>query len=186
MAAGGATARQRSFTARIHSTAPPRGAFLCMARFDEPIEPMTLGSMRANGVRSLALSCLTYHHETVINADKLPDQDSRKNLQELWRQIHGRRSTQNSKRPPLHRTQSGVRQIHHLVPPHRQVSLIWKWYQIAPTLTNIHKSCGAGMRGYMPSGASRQRQRVLVGPLARWPRGGALRCRTCARPLDVM
>jgi hypothetical protein len=25
-----------------------------VARFDEPIEPMTLGNMRANGVRSLA------------------------------------------------------------------------------------------------------------------------------------
>jgi hypothetical protein len=31
------------------------GAFLYMARFDEPIEPMTLGNMRANEVRSLAV-----------------------------------------------------------------------------------------------------------------------------------
>jgi transposase len=30
----------------------------------------------------------------------------------------------------LHRTQSGARQIHHLVPLHRQVNLIWKWYHI--------------------------------------------------------
>jgi len=28
-----------------------------MARFDEPIEPMTLGKMRADGVRSLDVSC---------------------------------------------------------------------------------------------------------------------------------
>jgi hypothetical protein len=41
-----------------------------MARFNEPIEPMTLGNMRANGVRSLAVSCHKCHHETVINADK--------------------------------------------------------------------------------------------------------------------
>jgi hypothetical protein len=38
------------------------------------MEPMTLGNMRANGVRSLAVSCLTCHHETVINADRWPGQ----------------------------------------------------------------------------------------------------------------
>jgi hypothetical protein len=27
----------------FYTTAPPRGAFLCMARFNEPIEPMTPG-----------------------------------------------------------------------------------------------------------------------------------------------
>jgi hypothetical protein len=45
-----------------------------MARFNEPIEPMTLGNMRANGVRSLAVLCHKCHHETVINADKWPGQ----------------------------------------------------------------------------------------------------------------
>jgi hypothetical protein len=40
-----------------------------MARLDEPIELVTLGNMRANGVRSLAVSCLTCRHETVINVD---------------------------------------------------------------------------------------------------------------------
>ena len=54
----------------FYTTAPPRGAFLCMARFSEPIEPMTLGNMRANGVRSLAVSCRKCNHETVIHADK--------------------------------------------------------------------------------------------------------------------
>jgi hypothetical protein len=44
-----------------------------MARFNEPIEPMTLGNMRANGVRSLAVSCHKCHHETVINADQWSD-----------------------------------------------------------------------------------------------------------------
>jgi transposase len=28
----------------------------------------------------------------------------------------------------LHRTQPNTRQIHHLVPLHSQVTLIWKWY----------------------------------------------------------
>jgi hypothetical protein len=39
---------------RIHPTAPPSGAFFCMARFDEPIE-RSLGNMHAKGVRSLAV-----------------------------------------------------------------------------------------------------------------------------------
>jgi hypothetical protein len=34
---------------------------------------MTLGNMRANGVRSLAVSCWQCHHETVLSADPLPD-----------------------------------------------------------------------------------------------------------------
>jgi hypothetical protein len=34
---------------------------------------MTLGNMRANGVPLLAVSCLTCHHETVINASRWPD-----------------------------------------------------------------------------------------------------------------
>jgi hypothetical protein len=38
------------------------------------IEPMTLGSMRRLGARSLAVSCRTCHHETVINADHWPGQ----------------------------------------------------------------------------------------------------------------
>ena len=29
---------------------------------------------------------------------------------------------------PLHRTQSQTRQIHHVLPLYRQVTLIWKWY----------------------------------------------------------
>jgi len=38
-----------------------------MVRFNEPIEPMTLGNMHANGVRSLAVSCHLCHHEAVIS-----------------------------------------------------------------------------------------------------------------------
>jgi hypothetical protein len=36
---------------------PPRGAFLW--RFNDPIEPMTLGNMRENGMRTLAVSAGT-------------------------------------------------------------------------------------------------------------------------------
>jgi hypothetical protein len=45
-------------------------------RFNEPIEPMTLGNMRANGVRSLSVSCMLCHHEAVVDAapwhDRVP------------------------------------------------------------------------------------------------------------------
>jgi hypothetical protein len=33
-----------------------------MTGFKDQIEPMTLGNMRSNGVRSLAVSCWNYHH----------------------------------------------------------------------------------------------------------------------------
>jgi hypothetical protein len=42
-------------------------------RLDEPIEPMTLGNMRANGVRSLDVSCWQCHHRAILSADPLPD-----------------------------------------------------------------------------------------------------------------
>jgi hypothetical protein len=35
--------------------------------------PMTLGNMRANGVRSIAIYCWTCHHDAVMNADRWPD-----------------------------------------------------------------------------------------------------------------
>jgi hypothetical protein len=38
-------------------------------RFNEAIQPMTLGNMRANGVQSLAVQCHKCHHEVVINGD---------------------------------------------------------------------------------------------------------------------
>jgi hypothetical protein len=43
------------------------------SRFTEPIEPMTLGNMRANGVRSLDVSCWQCHHRTITSADPWPD-----------------------------------------------------------------------------------------------------------------
>ena len=43
-----------------------------MTRFDEPIAPMTLGNMRQNGVRSLAIYCECCHHEAVMNVDQWP------------------------------------------------------------------------------------------------------------------
>jgi hypothetical protein len=34
---------------------------------------MTLGNMRANGVRSLSAYCWTCHHDAVLNVDHYPD-----------------------------------------------------------------------------------------------------------------
>ena len=42
-------------------------------RFNEQIEAMTLGNMRANGVRSLDVSCWQCHHRTILSADPWPD-----------------------------------------------------------------------------------------------------------------
>jgi hypothetical protein len=39
-----------------------------MKRNAYPIIPMTLGNIRENGVRSLAVSCLLCHHEAVVDA----------------------------------------------------------------------------------------------------------------------
>jgi hypothetical protein len=38
-----------------------------MAHLNEPIEPMTLGNMRANGVRSLDVCCRQCHHVAKVN-----------------------------------------------------------------------------------------------------------------------
>jgi hypothetical protein len=56
---------------------PFRRRFLTMARFrsNDPIEPMTLGNMRANGVRSLEVSCWQCHqchHRAIMSADRGP------------------------------------------------------------------------------------------------------------------
>jgi hypothetical protein len=37
------------------------------------IEPMTLGNMRAGGVRSLLVTCLRCHYEMIIKADHWMD-----------------------------------------------------------------------------------------------------------------
>jgi hypothetical protein len=44
-----------------------------MARFDQPIEPMTLGNMRELGVRSLDVSCLNCQHRALLSADRWTD-----------------------------------------------------------------------------------------------------------------
>jgi hypothetical protein len=38
---------------------------MAATRINEPIEPMTIGNMRANGVHSLAVSCHLCHHEVL-------------------------------------------------------------------------------------------------------------------------
>jgi predicted RNA-binding Zn-ribbon protein involved in translation (DUF1610 family) len=40
---------------------------------DEPIQPMTLGNMRQNGVRGLFVTCPNCGHQIVVNADAHPD-----------------------------------------------------------------------------------------------------------------
>jgi hypothetical protein len=44
-------------------------------RFTDLIEPMTLGNMRQLGVRSLAVYCWNCHHQTVLSADRWPDDE---------------------------------------------------------------------------------------------------------------
>ena len=44
-----------------------------MAGFKDLIEPMTLGNMRANGVRSLDVSCWNCHHQAIISVEPWPD-----------------------------------------------------------------------------------------------------------------
>ena len=38
-----------------------------------PADPMTLGNMRANGVRSLDVSCWLCHHRAILSAEPWPD-----------------------------------------------------------------------------------------------------------------
>jgi hypothetical protein len=45
---------------------------MARSRFNDPIEPMTLQNMRANGVRSLAVQCHQCRHQVIINADYWP------------------------------------------------------------------------------------------------------------------
>jgi hypothetical protein len=42
------------------------------ACFHDPIEPMTLDNTRANGVRSLDVSCLCCPHRAIVNVDQYP------------------------------------------------------------------------------------------------------------------
>jgi hypothetical protein len=38
------------------------------------VQPMTLGNMRVNGVRSLLVYCFACHHEAVLDVDDYPDE----------------------------------------------------------------------------------------------------------------
>jgi hypothetical protein len=40
-------------------------------RFNEPIEPMDLANMRANGVRSLDVQCNKCRHREIVNVEHL-------------------------------------------------------------------------------------------------------------------
>jgi len=41
---------------------------MAAGRFNDPIEPSMLGNMRANGVRSLDVSCWICHLQAIISA----------------------------------------------------------------------------------------------------------------------
>ena len=56
-------------------------------------------------------------------------------LQKLCPQIHRRRARQTQGGDPLHGTQARNCKIHHLIPLHSQVTLMWKWYHIEPVYT---------------------------------------------------
>jgi hypothetical protein len=45
---------------------------MARSRFNDPIEPMTLENMRANGVRSLDVQCNECRHRVIVNVDHLP------------------------------------------------------------------------------------------------------------------
>jgi hypothetical protein len=42
-------------------------------RFDQPIEPMTLGNLRELGVRSFHVSCSNCYHQAVLSGDRWAD-----------------------------------------------------------------------------------------------------------------
>jgi hypothetical protein len=44
-----------------------------MTKPHEPIEPMTLGNMRQNGVRGLYVTCSACGYHTEVNVDAWPD-----------------------------------------------------------------------------------------------------------------
>ena len=46
---------------------------MARSRFNGPIEPMDLANMRANGVRSLDVSCRQCQHRAILSADPWPD-----------------------------------------------------------------------------------------------------------------
>jgi hypothetical protein len=54
-------------------SSPAYNCRMAARRINEPIEPMTLGNMRANGVRSLDVSCWQCHHRAILNADPWSD-----------------------------------------------------------------------------------------------------------------
>jgi hypothetical protein len=52
-------------------------------RVSDPTEPMDLGHMRENGVRSLAIQCYQCRHERIMNVDHLPGDPARRR----WTQV---------------------------------------------------------------------------------------------------
>jgi hypothetical protein len=66
------------FAAIHHPPSPTAARRLAIAgiaarRLNDPIEPMTLGNMRANGVWSLDVRCRGCHHRAIMSADSWSD-----------------------------------------------------------------------------------------------------------------
>jgi hypothetical protein len=57
----------------VSKIAPPEQTALSTRPRSPGGAPMTLGNMRANGVRSLDVSCWQCHHRTIMSADQWPD-----------------------------------------------------------------------------------------------------------------
>jgi hypothetical protein len=64
----------RRTSSGIVRRAVPELNWMASSRFSEPIRPMALGDMRANGIHSLAVSCRKCWHEVVIDAAPWPDE----------------------------------------------------------------------------------------------------------------
>jgi hypothetical protein len=60
-------------TSLVPSSAPAYNHQMAAQRLNDPIEPMTLGNMRANGVRSLDVCCWVCHHRAIMSAERWPD-----------------------------------------------------------------------------------------------------------------
>jgi hypothetical protein len=71
--AGADLARGAGATAAFPDSGAAYNRRMAARRLNEPIEPMTLGNMRANGVRSLHVSCWLCHHRTILSAEPWPE-----------------------------------------------------------------------------------------------------------------
>jgi len=87
-------------------------------------EPLAIRADRHLGMVFLAIA-------RIENVAILVLQSAAPHVKELRPQIHGRGPRKTRRGDPLRRSQPQAGEVHHLIPLHRQVILIWKWYQVA-------------------------------------------------------